>query len=95
MSTCVTVSLLQSVVLPKVDQMYGQEYKTHIHNAGIKPQNLEEFDYCGFFATQAFVTLPGHRSRRAQFPSNGIHHPTQRHNDLGGAALSGLQQQGR
>ena len=58
MSTCVTVSLLQRVVLPKVDQMYGQEYKTHIHNAGIKPQNLEEFDSCDFFATQAFLT-PG------------------------------------
>ena len=49
-------TVLQRVVLPKVDQKWGQEYKTRIHNTGIKPQKLEEFDSCDFFATQVFVT---------------------------------------
>ena len=48
--------MLQRVVLSKVDQKWGQEYKTRIQNAGIKLQRLEEFDSCDFFATQAFVT---------------------------------------
>ena len=42
-----------------------------------------------------YVEIPGHRSRRAQFPPYGVRHDTHRHEDLGGAALTGLQQQGR